>query len=205
MSANTLSDVAEEGKVKNVAEEGKVKKVADEKVKNIDNEKVKEITDQSEKVQEMVKRMQEEAMQISELTLMQKDYISEVSTYIKRILILLPFSIQVGLATIGNTQTKAKAFLNKDANIIVTNEAGEATSTPLTELEPDISMAVLADAMPKIEEGLKIKRERMQEETGRLEQLATQMESVYQTLQEDRNMPLELDKKPKKPVMNAPS
>ncbi len=204
MTANAMSDLAEEGKVKN-AEDEKVKDNLSEKVKNVADEQMKEIADQSEKVQEMIRRMQEEAMQISELTLMQKDYISEVSTYIKSILILLPHSIQVSLATVGSKSSKAKAFLNKEAHVIITSEDAEATSTPLTEMEPDISMAVLADAMPKIETGLKIKRQRMQEETGRLEQLATSMESIYQTLQEDRSLPLELDKKPKKPVMKAPS
>ena len=87
----------------------------------------------------------------------------------------------------------------------MTSDGNEATSTPLAELEPDLSMAVLSDAMPKIEEGLKIKRERMQDETTRLEQLAMQMESVYQTLQEDRTSTEDSENKLKKPMMKAPS
>ena len=149
--------------------------------------------------------MQEEAMQISELTLMQKDYISEISTYIKRVLIMLPYSIEVAMATLGNRGKKGKAFLNKNAHVIMTSDGDEATSTPLADLEPDLSMAVLTDAMPKIEEGLRIKRERMQDETTRLEQLAIQMESVYQTLQEDRASTEDPERKLKKTVMKAPS
>jgi len=188
-------------------DEGKEKVSEDhnEKVKAEETLKMQGITEQNEKVQEMLRQMQEEAMQISELTLMQKDYISEISTYIKRVLIMLPYSIEVAMATLGNRGKKGKAFLNKNAHVIMTSDGDEATSTPLAELEPDLSMAVLTDAMPKIEEGLRIKRERMQDETTRLEQLAIQMESVYQTLQEDRASTEDPERKLKKTVMKAPS
>jgi len=200
-----MSDTAEQtdkGK-----DEGKEKASEDhnEKVKVEESLKMQGITEQNEKVQEMLRQMQEEAMQISELTLMQKDYISEISTYIKRVLIMLPYSIEVSMATLGNRGKKGKAFLNKNAHVIMTSDGDEATSTPLADLEPDLSMAVLTDAMPKIEEGLRIKRERMQDETTRLEQLAIQMESVYQTLQEDRASTEDPERKLKKTVMKAPS
>lgn len=200
-----MSDTVEHNeKVKAEAPE-KVTAEHNEKVNAEESQKMQAITEQNEKVKEMLRQMQEEAMQISELTLMQKDYISEISTYIKRVLIMLPYSIEVAMATLGNKGRKGKAFLNKNAYVIMTSDGNEATSTPLTELEPDISMAVLSDAMPKIEEGLRIKRERMQDETTRLEQLAIQMESVYQTLQEDRTSTEDVEKKLKKTVMKAPS
>lgn len=200
-----MSDTAEQtDKVKEEAKE-KVAEDHNEKVKAVESLKMQGITEQNDKVQEMLRQMQEEAMQISELTLMQKDYISEISTYIKRVLIMLPYSIEVAMATLGNRGKKGKAFLNKNAQIIMTSDGDEATSTPLAELEPELSMAVLTDAMPKIEDGLRIKRERMQDETTRLEQLAIQMESVYQTLQEDRATPEDPERKLKKTVMKAPS
>jgi len=200
-----MSDTAEQtDKGKDEGKE-KVSEDHNEKVKAEETLKMQGITEQNEKVQEMLRQMQEEAMQISELTLMQKDYISEISTYIKRVLIMLPYSIEVAMATLGNRGKKGKAFLNKNAHVIMTSDGDEATSTPLAELEPDLSMAVLTDAMPKIEEGLRIKRERMQDETTRLEQLAIQMESVYQTLQEDRASTEDPERKLKKTVMKAPS
>ena len=200
-----MSDTAEQtDKGKDESKE-KVSEDHNEKVKVEESLKMQGITEQNEKVQEMLRQMQEEAMQISELTLMQKDYISEISTYIKRVLIMLPYSIEVAMATLGNRGKKGKAFLNKNAHVIMTSDGDEATSTPLADLEPDLSMAVLTDAMPKIEEGLRIKRERMQEETTRLEQLAIQMESVYQTLQEDRASTEDPERKLKKTVMKAPS
>ncbi len=200
-----MSDTAEQtDKGKDEGKE-KVSEDHNEKVKVEESLKMQGITEQNEKVQEMLRQMQEEAMQISELTLMQKDYISEISTYIKRVLIMLPYSIEVAMATLGNRGKKGKAFLNKNAHVIMTSDGDEATSTPLADLEPDLSMAVLTDAMPKIEEGLRIKRERMQDETTRLEQLAIQMESVYQTLQEDRASTEDSERKLKKTVMKAPS
>ena len=200
-----MSDTAEQtDKGKDESKE-KVSEDHNEKVKAEESLKMQGITEQNEKVQEMLRQMQEEAMQISELTLMQKDYISEISTYIKRVLIMLPYSIEVAMATLGNRGKKGKAFLNKNAHVIMTSDGDEATSTPLADLEPDLSMAVLTDAMPKIEEGLRIKRERMQDETTRLEQLAIQMESVYQTLQEDRASTEDPERKLKKTVMKAPS
>jgi len=200
-----LSDTEEQTEKAKAEANEKVAEDRNEKVKAVESLKMQGITEQNKKVQEMLRQMQEEAMQISELTLMQKDYISEISTYIKRVLIMLPYSIEVSMATLGNRGKKGKAFLNKNAHIIMTSDGNEATSTPLAELEPDLSMAVLSDAMPKIEEGLKIKRERMQDETTRLEQLAMQMESVYQTLQEDRTSTEDSENKLKKPMMKAPS
>ncbi len=200
-----MSDtVKHSDKVKAEATE-KVTEDHSDKVKAEEIQKMQGITEQNEKVQEMLRQMQEEAMQISELTLMQKDYISEISTYIKRVLIMLPYSIEIAMTTLGNKGKKGKVFLNRNAHVIMTSDSDEATSTPLTELEPEHSMAVLSDAMPKIEEGLRVKRERMQDETTRLEQLAIQMESVYQTLQEDRASTEGSETKLKKTVMNAPS
>ncbi len=200
-----MSDTTEQTDKEKDEPKEKVAEDHNEKVKAEESLKMQGITEQNEKVQEMLRQMQEEAMQISELTLMQKDYISEISTYIKRVLIMLPYSIEVAMATLGNRGRKGKAFLNKNAHVIMTSDGDEATSTPLAELEPDLSMAVLTDAMPKIEEGLRLKRERMQDETTRLEQLAIQMESVYQTLQEDRASTEDPERKLKKTVMKAPS
>jgi hypothetical protein len=107
-------------------------------------------TEIEQKLQELLKSINEETLQLSEFLMEETKLMSEICISLKQILKKLNISFNVPPHDMPLRKKIKKVILNEEGHLILVHEKGEVNSAFLAEYPPEIVMAVLWDVMPEL-------------------------------------------------------
>jgi hypothetical protein len=107
-------------------------------------------TEIEQKLQELLKSIDEETLQLSEFLMEENKLMNEICISLKQILKKLNISFNIPPHDIPLRKKIKKVILNEEGHLILVHEKGEVNSAFLAEYPPEIVMAVLWDVMPEL-------------------------------------------------------
>jgi hypothetical protein len=114
--------------------------------KEIEKSKV----DIEQKLQELLKSISEETLQLSEFLMEENKLMNELCLSLKQILKKLNISFNIPPRDIPLRKKVKKVILNEEGHLILVHEKGDVNSAFLAEYPPEIVMAVLWVVMPEL-------------------------------------------------------
>jgi hypothetical protein len=103
-----------------------------------------------QKVQELLRSINEETLQLSEFLLEENKMIDDVCMSVKQILKKLNVSFNIPPREVPLRKKVKKVVLNEEGHLVLVFERGEVHSAFLAEYPPEIVMAVLLVVMPEM-------------------------------------------------------
>jgi len=126
-------------------------KLSDESGETLDEAEIeKSKVEIEQKLQELLKSISEETLQLSEFFMEESNLVTELCTSLKQILKKLNVSFNIPPQDMPLRTKVKKAILNDEGHLILVHEKGEVTSAFLAEYPPEIVMAALWDIMPEL-------------------------------------------------------
>jgi hypothetical protein len=125
--------------------------IADEGAEVLSEEQIeKSRVEVEQKLQELLKTISEETLQLSEFLMEESNLVQELYTSLKQILKKLNVSFNVPPKNLPLKRQVKKVILNEECHLIIVHEKGEVNSASLSEYPPEIVMAVLLAIMPEL-------------------------------------------------------
>jgi hypothetical protein len=103
-----------------------------------------------QKLQELLKSINEEVLQLSEFLMEESKLMKELCISLRHILKKLNVSFNVPPQDLPLPKRVSKVILNEEGHLILVYEKGEVNSAFLAEYPPEIVMAVLWSVMPEL-------------------------------------------------------
>ncbi|MEM2118488.1 MAG: hypothetical protein QW386_05665 [Candidatus Bathyarchaeia archaeon] len=103
-----------------------------------------------QKLQELLKTISEETLQLSEFLMEENNLVQELHASLKQILKKLNVSFNIPPKNLPLKRQVKKVILNEECHLIIVHEKGEVNSASLAEYPPEIIMAVLLAIMPEL-------------------------------------------------------
>jgi len=103
-----------------------------------------------QKLQDLLKNISEETLQLSEFLMEENNLVTELCTSLKQILKKLNVSFNIPPQDMPLRTKVKRAILNEEGHLILVHEKGEVISAFLAEYPPEIVMAALWDIMPEL-------------------------------------------------------
>lgn len=103
-----------------------------------------------QKLQDFLKSISEETLQLSEFLMEENKMMDELCISLKQILKKLNVSFNIPPKEIPLQKKVKKVILNDEAHLILVHEKGEVNSAFLAEYSPEIVMSVLWTVMPEL-------------------------------------------------------
>lgn len=114
-----------------------------------------------QKLQELLKSISEETLQLSEFLMEENKIMDEVCVSLKQILKKLNVSFNIPPQDIPLRKKAKKVILNEEGHLILVYEKGEVHSAFLAEYPPEIVMAVLLITMPEMAKVIMLYRKKI--------------------------------------------
>ena len=114
-----------------------------------------------QKLQEFLKSISEETLQLSEFLIEEKTLINELCVSLKHILKKLNVSFNIPPQNIPFKKKVKKVILNEEGHLILVPEKGEVNSAFLAEYPPEIVMAVLWIILPELAKVIMLYRKKI--------------------------------------------
>ena len=125
--------------------------------KEIEKSKV----EMEQKLQELLKNINEETLQLSEFLMEENKMMDELCASLKQILKKLNVSFNIPKRYIPLRKNAEKVILNEEGHLIIVYEKGEVYSAFLGEYPPEIVMAVLWVIMPEMAKVIMLYRKKI--------------------------------------------
>lgn len=123
--------------------------------------------------------MQEESLQISELTEMEKAYAAETISFVKQLIEPLGTSFHIKPSTIlKSDSTLQDVVLTPQGVIFLMFSSGVITSRPLENVQTETLVKILTEILPELNTILGEKRQRIAMRVGILERMAREFRKV---------------------------
>ncbi|MCD6445728.1 hypothetical protein J7L49_02955 [Candidatus Bathyarchaeota archaeon] len=113
------------------------------------------------KLQDLLRSINEETLQLSEFLMEEPKLINELCTSLKQILKKLNISFNLSPSSLPVKRKVKKVILNQDGHLIFVYEKEEVDSAFLAEYPPEIVMAVLWTVMPELAKVLTLYRKKV--------------------------------------------
>jgi len=114
-----------------------------------------------QKLQELLKSISEETLQLSEFLMEENNLMNELCASLKHILKKLNVSFNIPPQDMPIRQKVKKVILNEEGHLILVHEKGEVNSAFLAEYPPEIVMAVLWVVMPELAKVIMLYRKKI--------------------------------------------
>ncbi|RLI41980.1 hypothetical protein DRO59_05455 [Candidatus Bathyarchaeota archaeon] len=114
-----------------------------------------------QKLQELLRSINEETLQLSEFLMEEHELMTEVCTSLKHVLKKLNVSFNIPLKDIPIKKKTKKVILNEEGHLILVYEKGDVYSAFLAEYPPEIVMAVLWVLMPELAKVIMLYRKKI--------------------------------------------
>lgn len=137
-------------------------KLSDERGEILDEKEIeKSGAEIEQKLQELLKSITEETLQLSEFLMEENNLMSEVCVALKQILKKLNVSFNIPPQDVPLRKNVKKVVLNEEGHLILVHEKGEVASAFLAEYPPEIVMAVLWLIMPELAKVIMLYRKKI--------------------------------------------
>ena len=124
----------------------------------------------------LIKSLQEDSLQISELTEMEQSYTLEVATHFKQLIEQLNRSFHLKPATISKSDNSIEdVIITPQGLVCVTLVGGKISSKPLESLPGEMMLKILAEVVPSITQTLTEKRQKLTTRVEMLEVIAREI------------------------------
>jgi hypothetical protein len=125
--------------------------ISDENAEVLSEEQIeKSKVEIEQKLQELLKAISEETLQLSEFLIEENNLVQELCMSLKQILKKLNISFNIPPQNVPLRRQVKKVILNEECHLIIVHEKGEVNSASLAEYSPEIVMAVLLAIMPEL-------------------------------------------------------
>jgi hypothetical protein len=125
--------------------------ISDENAEVLSEEQIeKSKVEIEQKLQELLKTISEETLQLSEFLMEENNLVQELCTFLKQILKKLNISFNIPPQNIQLRRQVKKVILNEECHLIIVHEKGEVNSASLAEYPPEIVMSVLLAIMSEL-------------------------------------------------------
>lgn len=114
-----------------------------------------------QKLQELLKSISEETLQLSEFLIEENNLMTDLCISLKHILKKLNVSFNIPPQNVPLTKKVKKVILNDEGHLILVHEKGDVTSAYLAEYTPEIVMSVLWVIMPELAKVIMLYRKKI--------------------------------------------
>lgn len=135
-----------------------------------------------QKLQEFLKVINDETLQLSEFLMEEDRLIKELCSSLKQI--LKKFKVSFNIPSKGlPIKTKVKrAILNEECHLIIVYEMGEVHSAFLSEYPPEIVMATLLAIMPELAKVIRLYRKKVSARTSFFGRIKKELKNVAKAI-----------------------
>ncbi|MEM3765505.1 MAG: hypothetical protein QXU46_00580 [Candidatus Bathyarchaeia archaeon] len=135
-----------------------------------------------QKLQELLKSISEETLQLSEFLMEEDKLVRELCTSMRQILKKLNVSFNIPPREIPIKANVKKVILNKECHLILVYEKGEVHSAFLAEYPPEIVMAALMVVMPELAEVIMLYRKKISTRVSFFARIKKELKNVVKAI-----------------------
>lgn len=135
-----------------------------------------------QKLQELLKSINEETLQLSEFLMEENKLMNEICISLKQILKKLNVSFNIPPRDIPLRKKVKKVILNEEGHLILVHEKGEVNSAFLAEYSPEIVMAVLWVIMPELAKVVMLYRKKISTRANFFGKIKKELKSVVKAI-----------------------
>lgn len=143
--------------------------LSEESQGNSDEDMTEGPTESEQKLQELLRGISEETMQVNDFLTRENKLVAELCISLKQILKRLHISISIPPQNLPLQKKAKKAILNEDAQLTVADESGEVNSVSLEEHSSEMVMAVLWAVIPELATAVKSQKKKLSARVSLLE------------------------------------
>ncbi len=155
--------------------------------------------DFEQKLQELLRSISEETLQLSEFLMEEDRLIRELCDSLKQILKKLKVSFYIPPREIPIRGKVKKVILNDECHLILVYEKGEVHSAFLAEYSPEIVLATLLVIMPELAEALTLYRKRISTRVNLFGRIKKELKNVVKAIVGSKEA-IETEKEPRDAV-----
>ena len=115
----------------------------------------------NEQMQESLKVLSEETLQLSELIWQEAKLTKEFCAVLKQVLKQLKISFNLPVNLVANGQRLQQAILNPEAHLILINDKNEVESRALEDYSPDVISNMISYIVPELSKSLTLYRQKI--------------------------------------------
>ncbi|MEM0057352.1 MAG: hypothetical protein QXG58_01395 [Candidatus Bathyarchaeia archaeon] len=135
-----------------------------------------------QKLQELLRSISEETLQLSEFLMEEEKLIKELCTSLRQVLKKLKVSFYIPPRELPIRGKVKKVILNEECNLILVYEKGEVHSAFLAEYSPEIVLATLMVIMPELAEVLMLYRKRISTRVNFFGRIKKELKNVVKAI-----------------------
>ena len=135
-----------------------------------------------QKLQELLKSISEETLQLSEFLMEEERLVRELCTSMRQILKKLNVSFNIPPRDIPIKAKVKKVILNEECHLILVYEKGEVHSAFLAEYPPEIVMATLLVVMPELAEVIMLYRKKISTRVSFFAKIKKELKNVVKAI-----------------------
>lgn len=135
-----------------------------------------------QKLQELLKSISEETLQLSEFLMEEDKLVKELCTSMRQILKKLNVSFNIPPREIPIKAKVKKIILNEECHLILVYEKGEVHSAFLAEYPPEIVMATLMVIMPELAEVIMLYRKKISTRVSFFNRIKKELKNVVKAI-----------------------
>ena len=135
-----------------------------------------------QRLQEFLKNINEETLQLSEFLMEENKLVSELCMSLKQILKKINVSFTIPPQNLPLKKNVKKAILNEEGHLILVHEKDEMHSAFLAEYPPEIVMAVLWETMPELAKVITLHKKKISTRVNFFERIKKELKSIVSAL-----------------------
>ncbi|MDG6998586.1 MAG: hypothetical protein JRN15_05670 [Nitrososphaerota archaeon] len=126
-----------------------------------------------------IKALQEESLQISELSEMERNYVIEVISYIKQLIEPVGVSFHIKPASVAKSDSSlSDVVLTPQGMVCLMYNSGLVSTRTLESLQTETLVRILVEVLPELSAIFSEKREKLSVRVGMLEKMAREFRKV---------------------------
>jgi hypothetical protein len=135
-----------------------------------------------QKLQELLRSLSEETLQLSEFLMEEKKLMNDLCVSVKQILKKLNVSFNIPPRDIPVRKKVKKVILNEEGHLILVYEKGEVYSAFLAEYPPEIVMSVLWVTMPELAKVIMLYRKKISTRVNFFGKIKKELKSIAKAI-----------------------
>lgn len=136
----------------------------------------------SEQLQESLKTINEEALQLSEFILQETKLIRELCLLLKQVLKQLNMSFGLPATIFPSEARTQRVILNQEAHLILINDKNEVTSKPLEDCPPQVIFNIVSSIVPEMGRSLASYRKKVSSRVSLFDRMNQELRNLRNIL-----------------------
>jgi hypothetical protein len=153
---------------------------SEEVIETLDEEEIEKTRTQIDtKLQELLKMINEETLQLSEFLVEEKNLASELCDLLRQILKRLKISFNVPAKVLSITTKPKQVIVNEEGHLILVFEKDKVSSKRLEEYPPEIIMEVIWNILPQLGKSIELYRKKISNRVSFFEKVKKELKALF--------------------------